>query len=420
MKSNPAVPGGSLESKPTWPNTFGCSATSAFFVLAVRRRACQVQNRSPRTKRCSDERQKTARTRTAPRHSVVANRRGIGLAREPGPPLRRTWPAQAAQAGRPGLGGRCGPSAAIGSASRGVIREIQNHQHERTAMRIDCVNAASKQPAVPAGERMLTVDELARQFRVSTKTVCRWRRLGLVSRRFLLDGRRRVGFLQSSVDRFLAHNGERVRRSTPFSRMTDEERERIIDRARCLAQAGGCRAKVASRIAQETGRSVETIRNTLKCFDPEHPDTAIFPHSHHPLRDRDEDGDLPAISPWRVGGGVGPAVLPDPNPYPPHHQRHGCRTDHGAAAGPHRQRAVRPPAFGEEGARDLGAAAGRRSADEEAAGAQRSARVSGQPVRGAPADAGAGGASFSEDELPQVQGEHAACETRSEPARRAG
>ena len=31
MESNPAVPGGSLTSKPTWSNTFGCFATSAFF-----------------------------------------------------------------------------------------------------------------------------------------------------------------------------------------------------------------------------------------------------------------------------------------------------------------------------------------------------------------------------------------------------
>ena len=36
MKNNPALPGGSLKSKPTWPNAFGCSATSAFFVLATR------------------------------------------------------------------------------------------------------------------------------------------------------------------------------------------------------------------------------------------------------------------------------------------------------------------------------------------------------------------------------------------------
>ena len=35
MKNNPAVPGGSLKSKPTWSNTFGCSATSAFFVVLL-------------------------------------------------------------------------------------------------------------------------------------------------------------------------------------------------------------------------------------------------------------------------------------------------------------------------------------------------------------------------------------------------
>jgi hypothetical protein len=34
-KGNPARPGGSVTSKPTWPNTSGCSATSAFFVLGA-------------------------------------------------------------------------------------------------------------------------------------------------------------------------------------------------------------------------------------------------------------------------------------------------------------------------------------------------------------------------------------------------
>ena len=31
MKGNPAVPGGSLKSKPTWLSTYGCLAASAFF-----------------------------------------------------------------------------------------------------------------------------------------------------------------------------------------------------------------------------------------------------------------------------------------------------------------------------------------------------------------------------------------------------
>src|SRR5947208_2012917 len=33
MKGNPHTAGGPLTSKPTWPNTPGCSATSAFFIL---------------------------------------------------------------------------------------------------------------------------------------------------------------------------------------------------------------------------------------------------------------------------------------------------------------------------------------------------------------------------------------------------
>ena len=37
MKSNPAMPGGSLKSKPTWSNTCRYSTTSAFFSLAVGR-----------------------------------------------------------------------------------------------------------------------------------------------------------------------------------------------------------------------------------------------------------------------------------------------------------------------------------------------------------------------------------------------
>jgi RNA polymerase primary sigma factor len=96
-------------------------------------------------------------------------------------------------------------------------------------MHIDCLTPATGLPVGPAGERMLTVDELAREFCVSTKTVRRWRQYGLVSRRFLLAGRRRTGFPQSSVDSFLAHNEERVRRSTRFSRRIDEDRKGIID-----------------------------------------------------------------------------------------------------------------------------------------------------------------------------------------------
>ena len=58
----------------------------------------------------------------------------------------------------------------------------------------------------------------------------------------------------------------------------------IIERARRLARAGGCPADVTKRLARKTGRSAETIRYTLKQFDHDHPDAAVFPESHGPLQ----------------------------------------------------------------------------------------------------------------------------------------
>src|SRR5262245_43589423 len=89
-------------------------------------------------------------------------------------------------------------------------------------------------------EPVHTVEDLSKLFNVSTKTISRWREQGLVSRRFVFDGRKRVGFLRSSVERFVTQNRERVRRGERFSQLTDQERAEIIDRARRLAQAGGC------------------------------------------------------------------------------------------------------------------------------------------------------------------------------------
>jgi RNA polymerase primary sigma factor len=150
---------------------------------------------------------------------------------------------------------------------------------------VEDVSESADVPADRAGEQVMTVEELAKRFNVSTKTISRWRRQGLVSRRFVVDGRRRVGFLASSVDRFVERNQERVRRGSQFSQLTTQERETIIERARRLARAGGCPADVAKRLSRRTGRSAETIRYTLRQFDADHPEAAVFPDNHGPLRD---------------------------------------------------------------------------------------------------------------------------------------
>ena len=134
-----------------------------------------------------------------------------------------------------------------------------------------------------AGEEVLTVTDVSRRYNVSTKTVSRWRDKGLVSRRFLLAGRKRVGFLKSSVERFVSKHSEEVDRGSKFTQVTIDEREKLIERARRLAQAGGCPTEINHRLARHFGRSPETIRYTLKNFDREHPETAVFPNASNSL-----------------------------------------------------------------------------------------------------------------------------------------
>lgn len=140
-------------------------------------------------------------------------------------------------------------------------------------------------PVEAVAEQVITTDDLAKRLNVSTKTIARWRRQGLVSRRFVFDGRKRVGFLRSSVEEFVRHNRERVRRGTQFSQLSGEEREQIYSMARRLAGAGVSPAEVYKQIARQTGRSVETMRYTLRQYDRDHAESAIFPYYLRPLSD---------------------------------------------------------------------------------------------------------------------------------------
>lgn len=139
-------------------------------------------------------------------------------------------------------------------------------------------------PAEAAGERVLSVEQLATEMNVSTKTISRWRRQGLVSRRFLFDNRRQVGFLESSVRRFVATNPDRVERGARFSQMTPEERQDVLDRAKRLAAEGAVFADVIKKLVIATGRSGETLRSMLKRHDLEHPEQAIFADQSGELR----------------------------------------------------------------------------------------------------------------------------------------
>jgi RNA polymerase primary sigma factor len=151
-------------------------------------------------------------------------------------------------------------------------------------MFVEDLSATVDQKAEQATEPVLTVDAVSRRFNVSVRTVTRWRRQGLVARRFIIDGRTKVGFLESSLSRFVEAHRAQVDRGSRFGRLSDSERDEIVRRARRMAsvQDAGL-IEIARRIGRKMERSTETIRSTLKEFDRVHPDRAIFPPAPGPL-----------------------------------------------------------------------------------------------------------------------------------------
>ncbi len=135
------------------------------------------------------------------------------------------------------------------------------------------------------GEKVYTVNEVSEKYSVSTKTVDRWRNRGLVSRKFRFGQRKRIGFLESSLKRFAVKHPTELNRGSKFSQLSDDEKLQIINKARRFARYGGCPAEISRRIGKRMKRSPETIRYTLKNYDKEHPESAIFPNSSNPLSD---------------------------------------------------------------------------------------------------------------------------------------
>jgi transposase len=159
-----------------------------------------------------------------------------------------------------------------------LILDGEDVQHDLHLF-VEDLSATVRQSIEQVTEPVLTVVEVGKRYNVSTRTVTRWRRQGLVARRFVMGGRTKVGFLESSLERFVATHRDQVERSSRFRQLTDAERDEIVRRARRMALYSTGHAglvEIARRIAGKMTRSTETVRLTLKAYDREHPDRAIF------------------------------------------------------------------------------------------------------------------------------------------------
>jgi RNA polymerase sigma factor (sigma-70 family) len=134
-------------------------------------------------------------------------------------------------------------------------------------------------------EPVLDIDSVCERFNVTSKTIQRWRRKGLPASKFVFpDGKRRVGFLISSVERFFAGHRDQVARGMNFSQLTDAEREDILKRARRLAVYCRCCAhEIARRIGRKMNRSPLTVLHTVRKHDQDRPGDAIFALAAEPV-----------------------------------------------------------------------------------------------------------------------------------------
>jgi len=129
----------------------------------------------------------------------------------------------------------------------------------------------------------ITLEELSRQLNVSTKTLCRWRRYGLIGDRVVLAGRTRLAYRRSMVERFIQQNRERVQRASQFSQLRPEEKESILALAQQIVRQGASLGELVRQLAAATGRSPETLRLLIKRSAERYPEFRSFYSSSEPV-----------------------------------------------------------------------------------------------------------------------------------------
>ncbi len=140
---------------------------------------------------------------------------------------------------------------------------------------------ASSQPIV---EAVYTVEEVSKLWNVSTKTVRRWKKLGLIGLKIVRDGKRKLGYTRSEIERFVLKNQERIEKGSGFSQLSSQDKEKIIKDANRMARLTRANlTEISFRIAKKMNRSQETVRYTIKNYDRVNPANAVFPDLTNPL-----------------------------------------------------------------------------------------------------------------------------------------
>ncbi len=141
---------------------------------------------------------------------------------------------------------------------------------------VEGLSELAEQTLDDLGPGALTPGELSQRWSISSKSIARYRREGLIARRVRSGGRVVVMFSARAVEIFERRNAHRLARAGRFSRRTGDEHARLEREARRYrARFGWSLNRVARRIAERRGRSVEGVRQALRRID-ENSETPVF------------------------------------------------------------------------------------------------------------------------------------------------
>ena len=121
-------------------------------------------------------------------------------------------------------------------------------------------------------EPILTVEQLAERFNVSTKTIRRWQKRGLTGKIYVFeDGRRRLGFAESMVHSFMQDHSQLIDQASQFTQVTSAQKRQILQLAEKLMSQKKYRTQneLVMEIARQVGRARLTVRSILSQAEKE-------------------------------------------------------------------------------------------------------------------------------------------------------
>lgn len=143
----------------------------------------------------------------------------------------------------------------------------------------------------------ISLDELAKRWGVSLKSVSRYRHRGLVCHMLMLDGSPQMACYVDEAERFAAAHPHLLRKASAFRRIDAATVHAIVDEARALRKSHGMSLNRAARVlAAKHHRSLEAVRGVLQRHDAQ-ADSPIFTDPG-PLTERQR---RVAYRAWRMG-----------------------------------------------------------------------------------------------------------------------